>query len=1427
MTAPVDTKPATDRHDSPGVAVAVPSRPTPLPTDSHLRSADNYDVWCIQLRGLIGPDAYKLRDSLETIYSSHLLNALPASLSSLQTSLAVANQSTLPCPDAILEVVRNEILRTAPSTTGVALLAARGNDSPPPSACPACKGMHWLRECDPKKRDEYRAKQSKQRKERAAARLATSTPPALPSSPAPTSPTAALAELLETDGVEAWFSGLAPCPPSPSREITLDRGATHSISRETLTAASMTAPVDTKPATDRHDSPGVAVAVPSRPTPLPTDSHLRSADNYDVWCIQLRGLIGPDAYKLRDSLETIYSSHLLNALPASLSSLQTSLAVANQSTLPCPDAILEVVRNEILRTAPSTTGVALLAARGNDSPPPSACPACKGMHWLRECDPKKRDEYRAKQSKQRKERAAARLATSTPPALPSSPAPTGPTAALAELLETDGVEAWISGLAPCPPAPSREITLDSGATHSMCGNPRLFTSLRPCTPSPVGGLSGKNGLKVTGVGSLSVKLTGGRVVKINRALLVPGITVNLVSTSQLYDLHGVTTTFGKDAILSRNGQVIATGSRLTSNLYRLNGALVDPSAAEGAYALLASGSATIELTTWHRRFAHLSLRSIDALARSKHVTGLKVDGSGRSKTSGSHICNVCHVARSSRLPFPRSDSIASTPLELVHSDVLSINVPSLGGRRYVVTFVDDHTRMLWVEPLARKSDVFEAFVRFKAKVENESGRRIQRFRSDNGGEYMSRTFDDMLAEHGIIRESPPPYSPQSNGVAERVNRSIVEGIVSLLAQAGAPKALWAEALQAFVFVKNRSPHAALSGNVPLAVWRNRPARVDMLRTWGCRAWHTVTNGRSKLDDRAIPLIFVGYDGDTAAYRLFDPVTPQDDPLPGHEVTALIAATSHELDAADDAFSFPTSDPRNHREAMRDLDVERWRAGEAEEFSSLRDEFKVFHTVERSDVPPDAKILGCRFVYRRKKDEHGRVTGHKVRLVAQGFSQRPGVDFRDTFAPVAKFTSIRVLLALAARQKMLIHQADVDKAYLHGSLDEELYMCWGGVERRKKITQPRNMATSNVDSSVYAFLKTVPVLDEAGSGWKGWRLRMERALRTGNVYGHVTGDSSRPSQVEDADLAVQTATAAAQEAWDNDDSRAINYMVSKLPDNIAGQLLDLDARGIWLHLTNRFDLGNKESIQSILAAIRSLKAKSLEAVGPFLDEHEEVLSRAREIDFALVRPTPPNASDEERRQFSTLHYVYSDFILEGLPSDTEWKAWTSVYRQSDSSTYAPREVIDKVRAEYNRRRATAAVSSGGLLLNGNGKSYSSTAAATIGKGTSSASPSGKKQPQQQRPKCKICQEENPRHSVERCWQNPENPNNRLKEGGDGKGKGKEKEKKSKKDDKKDKDGKVVTSPSPPSHLWSTACMMASKAPTDWHLDTTAPREHIVA
>jgi len=166
----------------------------------------------------------------------------------------------------------------------------------------------------------------------------------------------------------------------------------------------------------------------------------------------------------------------------------------------------------------------------------------------------------------------------------------------------------------------------------------------------------------------------------------------------------------------------------------------------------------------------------------------------------------------------------------------------------------------------------------------------------------------------------------------------------------------------------------------------------------------------------------------------DPINFLDDPF-----EALIAAADETLDASNGEFSLPTSDPRNHREAMLDNDNEHWRSGEEEEFNSLKEKYKVFNVVDKSKVPPHAKILGCRFVYRRKKDQFGKVKSHKVRLVAQGFAQRPGLDFRETFAPVAKFTSIRVLLALAARNNLKLQQADVDKAYLYGKLDEELYM----------------------------------------------------------------------------------------------------------------------------------------------------------------------------------------------------------------------------------------------------------------------------------------------------------------------------------------------------------------------------------------------------
>ncbi|SGY96205.1 BQ5605_C036g11550 [Microbotryum silenes-dioicae] len=136
---------------------------------------------------------------------------------------------------------------------------------------------------------------------------------------------------------------------------------------------------------------------------------------------------------------------------------------------------------------------------------------------------------------------------------------------------------------------------------------------------------------------------------------------------------------------------------------------------------------------------------------------------------------------------------------------------------------------------------------------------------------------------------------------------------------------------------------------------------------------------------------------------------------------------------------PTKDPQNWSQAVKSGKEDIWRQAAADEFHSLATEYNCFTPVDSSLLPHGAKVLGSRFIFRTKHDQLGKITSHKGRLVAQGLTQRPGINYDETFAPVAKFTSIRALIALAAAKKLHGHQADVDRAYLHGELKEDLYM----------------------------------------------------------------------------------------------------------------------------------------------------------------------------------------------------------------------------------------------------------------------------------------------------------------------------------------------------------------------------------------------------
>jgi len=128
-----------------------------------------------------------------------------------------------------------------------------------------------------------------------------------------------------------------------------------------------------------------------------------------------------------------------------------------------------------------------------------------------------------------------------------------------------------------------------------------------------------------------------------------------------------------------------------------------------------------------------------------------------------------------------------------------------GGKRYFMTLIDDSTRFCYVYLLNTKDEALHYFKIYKAEVENQLEKKIKRIRSDRGGEYFSNEFDSFCAEHGIIHERTPPYSPQSNGVAERKNRTLSDLVNAMLDTSGLSKACWGEALMTACHVLNRVP----------------------------------------------------------------------------------------------------------------------------------------------------------------------------------------------------------------------------------------------------------------------------------------------------------------------------------------------------------------------------------------------------------------------------------------------------------------------------------------------------------------------------------------------------------------------------------------------------------------------------------------------
>ncbi|KZV19365.1 retrovirus-related Pol polyprotein from transposon TNT 1-94, partial [Dorcoceras hygrometricum] len=304
-------------------------------------------------------------------------------------------------------------------------------------------------------------------------------------------------------------------------------------------------------------------------------------------------------------------------------------------------------------------------------------------------------------------------------------------------------------------------------------------------------------------------------------LHVPEIRKNLVSGSALVKAGFRLVFESNKFILSKNGVFIGNGY-LEDNMFKMN---VMPVLREFDGNKIKASTYIVECyNLWHGRLGHVNYNTLKRLVKLNLLPTMDIN-----KT---HKCEVCVEAKMTKLPF-HSVQRSTTPLELIHSDICDLKfVQTRGGKKYFVTFIDDCTRYCYVYLLRGKDEALEAFQNYKAEVENQLDQR-KNIRSDRGGEYGA-PFDDYCVKSGIIHQTTAPYSPQSNGVAERKNRTLKEMMNALLINSGLPQNLWGEAILSANHILNKIPQKK-KDKTPYELWKGHKPSYKYLKVWGCLA----------------------------------------------------------------------------------------------------------------------------------------------------------------------------------------------------------------------------------------------------------------------------------------------------------------------------------------------------------------------------------------------------------------------------------------------------------------------------------------------------------------------------------------------------------------------------------------------------------------
>lgn len=677
--------------------------------------------------------------------------------------------------------------------------------------------------------------------------------------------------------------------------------------------------------------------------------------------------------------------------------------------------------------------------------------------------------------------------------------------------------------------------VDSGASSHMCTQLSLFTHIDKSQSGKVR-LADDKAVDVKGIGkvSMTVKVNGHESkIGLLNTLYVPDLRCNLISTSKLTDNGCKVVMKGKNVTITRKGVIVLEGYK-RENIYVVN---TDKNIKDIVNIVRKYDEKDIEL--WHKRYGHLNSNQLKQLERDNSVKGLP-------KFKNVEIdCVSCIRGKQTRLPFPQKNEKSSKEvLGLIHTDLCGpMNTESMGGSLYFATFIDDYSRKVFVYFIRRKSQYLEKFKEFKNMVETQTGNKLKMIRSDNAAELVSYDFTKYLKDNGIRRQLTVEYTPQQNGVAERMNRTLVEMARCHILESGLPLGLWTELILASAYIRNRCPTKLNGMKTPEELWSGKKPVVKHLRRIGCKAFVlNKRSNRSKFDAKSNEFIFIGYSEESKAYRLwkagtkkieksrdvkfieqelykniegsephnfyeFAPVENLQNKTTEDELNDVFENVCDDIEVQDAseetleeerlieksiaketpvesikerlrswAFRKPEEsansvddiiDPKTVKEALASDRAEDWHKAMQDEYKSLMKN----GTWALTDLPNGRKPVGCKWVFKSKIRPDGTIEKRKARLVAKGYSQKYGLDYVDTFAPVVRQTSLRLLYALSVEHNLKLRQLDVSTAFLNGNLDEEIYM-----------EQPEMFVEEASIKKVCKLRKAIYGLKQAGRQW---------------------------------------------------------------------------------------------------------------------------------------------------------------------------------------------------------------------------------------------------------------------------------------------------------------------------------------------------------